>query len=819
MKKRLLGTIMICCIVIASYAQKLSNNHYVKIEKPSYSKTNGSELFNMGTAVNPEGRSITINSQSLLINGKPVVPVMGEMHFSRVPEDEWEKELLKMKAGGINIVASYIFWIHFEEFEGQYNWAGQRNLRKFIETCKKVDLPLILRIGPWCHGECRNGGFPEWLVNSGIKLRNDNPEYLAKVRLWFEQIFNQAKGLLWKDGGSVIGIQLENEFRGHWEHLKSLKDMAQEIGFDTPIYTRTGWPALTSPAEFGEIIPLYGDYADGFWDRGMVDMPGNYSDGFLFRSFRNSTVIATEQLPKQSDKDNPDDFGYPYFTCELGGGMMTSYHRRINIAPMDVYSMALVRVGSGSNMPGYYMYHGGTNPEGKLTTMNEQQESNFTNNNDLPVKSYDFQAPLGEFGQINPQYHTLRRMHLFLTDFGDGLASMNASFPDNVDDPNNTSSLRWNVRSNGHSGYVFVNNYQRLKDLNAKDNISFTIDLPEEKITFPSSPITVPANSSFFLPFNMMLGAIELKYSTAQPVAKILESNILTVFFARNAQIPANFVFDVKGGKVEYSNVNVQMRDGQIHFDNLKDGMDSAIRLRDTNGLSVNIILLDEKTSLNLWKGELAGKERVFISNSEIIYHKNELQLTDSKDKVSVSIFPAPFSLNNGNSKLKEKKDGIFSSYEIIVPKLSPVKVSLVKIADAGPLREIKKGKAKVAESPGNDDFADAAIWKIVIPENTDRNRDIYLQLSYVGDVARVYAGNKFLTDNFYNGKPFEIGLKRFSEDIYNREVTIKILPLQKDAPIYIQKEYKPDFKQENNILLQPKVEIYEKQTIKLIAE
>ncbi|MCD7942663.1 MAG: beta-galactosidase [Bacteroides intestinalis] len=245
--------------------------------------------------------------------------------------------------------------------------------------------------------------------------------------------------------------------------------MIQEIGFDTLLYTRTGWPKLSSPVPFGEILPLYGDYADGFWDRTMDEMPGEYGKSYLFRSFRNSTVIATEQLPKQSDKDNPDDVGYPYFTCELGGGMMTSYHRRIAIDPMDVFAMSLVRVGSGSNLPGYYMYHGGSNPTGEHTTLNEQQASNFTSHNDLPVKSYDFQAPLGEFGQINPHYHLLRRLHLFLQNFGNELATMPPYFPGNAPtDYNNDSVVRWSVRSNGESGYVFINNYHRLKTLTEK---------------------------------------------------------------------------------------------------------------------------------------------------------------------------------------------------------------------------------------------------------------------------------------------------------------------------------------------------------------
>ncbi|MES2777376.1 MAG: beta-galactosidase [Bacteroidota bacterium] len=805
------------CLSISLSAQETVKSHYVKIVKPEYSKSN--TIFKMGTAVNPAGKSITINSQSMLINGKPVVPVMGEIHFSRVPENEWEKELLKMKAGGITIVSTYIFWIHHEEVEGKYDWTGQRNLKKFIETCTKLDLPLVLRIGPWAHGECRNGGFPEWMVNSGIKLRNDNPAYLDKVRPWFDQIFKQVHGSLWKSGGSIIGIQLENEYGGRWEHLVTLKNMVKEIGFDVPFYTRTGWPKLASPATFGEILPLYGDYADGFWDRSLKEMPGDYSKGYLFRAFRSSTVIATEQLPKQSDKDNPQDFGYPYFTCELGGGMMPSYHRRINIAPMDVYTMAMVKVGSGSNLPGYYMYHGGTNPDGALTTLNEEQATNFTNHNDLPVKTYDFQAPLGEFGQVNPQYHLLRRMHLFLQDFGDGLALMPPSFPDSVETPNNINSLRWNVRSDGHSGYVFVNNYQRLKNTGTKENVSFTIDLPEEKLLFPKAPITIPANSSFFMPFNLKLGAATLNYATAQPIAKIMEGNTLTVFFAKNTEESSEFAFDAKGIKLEFSNGIVQKQGESILISKLQTGMAAAFRLRDENNLSIQIVLLDEKTSLNLWKGQLAGKERIFITNSELTFNGNELELTDTNNKMEIGIYPSLQKSSSGKLKMAEKKEGLFTVYTITTPKPAPLKLSLTKVADAGTLREIKMGKQKVAESPKDSSFSEAGVWKMMLPQNSDRNRDVYLKLLYTGDVARAYANNHLLTDNFYNGKPFEIGLKRFSDEVYSKGITLKILPFQKDAPIYLQENARLDFSGMNSILSLPNFELYEKYQVKLVVQ
>ena len=92
----------------------------------------------MGTATAPGGHTLTLDSRSLLRDGQPWLLISGEFHYARCPESEWRDELLKMKAGGVSVVASYIFWIHHEEVEGTWDWTGQRNLRKFLETCQEV---------------------------------------------------------------------------------------------------------------------------------------------------------------------------------------------------------------------------------------------------------------------------------------------------------------------------------------------------------------------------------------------------------------------------------------------------------------------------------------------------------------------------------------------------------------------------------------------------------------------------------------------------------------------------------------------------------
>ena len=103
----------------------------------------------------------TFDSKSILKDGKRWFPVMGEIHFSRCPRQFWKESLMKMKAGGVDIVSTYVFWIHHEEIEGEYDWTGNRDLHAFIKAASECGVKILLRIGPWSHGEARNGGFPD----------------------------------------------------------------------------------------------------------------------------------------------------------------------------------------------------------------------------------------------------------------------------------------------------------------------------------------------------------------------------------------------------------------------------------------------------------------------------------------------------------------------------------------------------------------------------------------------------------------------------------------------------------------------------------
>ena len=110
-----------------------------------------------------QAHTYSYNHQHLLRDGHPWFPVMGEIHYARCQPDTWRESIRLMKAGGVDIIATYIFWIHHEPVEGQFDFTGCRDLGRFLDICEDEGMPVWLRIGPWCHGECRYGGFPAWL--------------------------------------------------------------------------------------------------------------------------------------------------------------------------------------------------------------------------------------------------------------------------------------------------------------------------------------------------------------------------------------------------------------------------------------------------------------------------------------------------------------------------------------------------------------------------------------------------------------------------------------------------------------------------------
>lgn len=629
-------------------------------------------------------------------------------------------------------------------------------------------------------------GEPDWVIDKSLsdanyRVRSTEPGFISLTKQFYKNIAWQVRGLLWKEGGPIIGVQLENESGGPWSYFQTLKKIAIEVGFDVPMYTRTGWPKIKGTSVFGEILPLYGDYADGFWDRQLTDMPGDFPNAFVFKESRLSTVIANEVFGiHQNSQMELSDLSYPYLTCELGGGMMTSYHRRINIFDKDALALAICKLGSGSNLPGYYMYHGGSNPMSSVTknyavsnhytipeSMAENQESKRTNSNDMPVISYDFQSPLGEMGQVNNSFHWMRCLHQMLHDWGSELSSMDAVFPStNSEIGREDNALRWTVRTNGRSGFVFVNNYQRMKRMSDKHNIRFCLTLVNgKKLSFPHKPVTIKDGMTFVLPFGLEFEGLTIDYASVQPLAKIQGAQ-KALYFAAIEGLPSQISIN-----------------GIVH--NLE--LNKPFHVKNKKGEDIVIKILDEKTSLASYKLTVDKQDYMIVSSNAIVYQQPGIVTFESwEDKpIRWTVFPE-------NPQLKDEDNQLETGNK------HPLNISITKVQDAKGLRNVKMGIKKVAAMPYESDFKDAAVWIIKGLKPTLNTDNLFLKINYKGDVARIYADGKLVADNFWNGKEM---LVRVS-DLIGKKIELKILPLGKNYPIYLQPEQRKILAQDSDGVL-----------------
>ncbi len=448
--------------------------------------------------------SLTVTNRYLMRGGKPLIPVMGEMHYSRVPIHRWRETLVKMKEGGIDVVASYVFWIHHEETCGTFDFSGNRDLRRFVLLCREVGLDFCLRIGPWAHGECRNGGFPDWLLAiSGGSLRTEHEPYAFYMRRFLDKVAEQVRGL------ALFGIQIENEMTDRPGYLEAVRRYVLELGLRAPLFTATAWGNADLP---DTLLPVFGGYPEAPWEFHVHVLDPN--PNYVFSRQREDGNIGRDLLGARGTAADRYWDKYPFLTCEVGGGNQATYRRRPYITAKDVTSLVITKLGCGVNLLGYYMYTGGCNPIGK-TTMQESIATGYPN--DCPVITYDFQAPIGDMGQMRPSFYALGYIHEFLHSFGEMLAPMEMYLPDTLPrDLSDTETLRCSVRSDGERAVLFVGNHIREELLPARPDILFTIVLADRTI---SLTLDIPQDSSFFIPIGWSICGMRTRYLTVQPLS------------------------------------------------------------------------------------------------------------------------------------------------------------------------------------------------------------------------------------------------------------------------------------------------------------
>lgn len=162
-------------------------------------------------------------------------------------------------------------------------------------------------------------------------------------------------------------------------------------------------------------------------------------------------TVGADLRRKPTAGKGPDLGRYPYATCELGGGVQVTYHRRPRVTADDVAALALTKIGCGSAWQGYYMYQGG---------------SNVMDVAPMPLVAPD---------------HS----------------------PEGLDD---RDTLRWAVRTDGTSGMLFVNTYQPGgEDLSAHSGVRFRLDGPTGPLELPTQAVEIPSGSYFAWPFRWPL--------------------------------------------------------------------------------------------------------------------------------------------------------------------------------------------------------------------------------------------------------------------------------------------------------------------------
>ena len=807
------GAMLLAATSGAAPSRAQSSSTPIRIDASQPWREPGPARYEEGAATTPSGVTLGVNSRYLSLNGKPWLPVMGEFHYSRYPREQWEDEILKMKAAGVNIVSTYVIWIHHEEVEGQFDWEGQRDLRVFAQLCSKHGIYLVARIGPWDHGEVRNGGLPDWVLKQGPTRVND-PVYLASVRAWYAQIGIQLKGLLWKDGGPVIGVQLENEYSkrgpGAGEaHILELKKMAIASGLDVPLYVVTGWDNAVVPAR--AVIPVYGGYPGAPWDSSAAKLPPAEVYAFRFRSRVAANVSAdSAQGEPGAGKSGPDQL--PYLTTEIGGGNEDTYHRRPVIEPNDIAAIVPVMLGSGVNLYGTYMFQGGENPDGKLTTLEESQETGYPN--DLPIKSYDFQAPLGEFGEERASFRKLKVFQYFLNDFGAELAPMTVHAPDTL--PRGSADLsvpRASVRSSGNRGFIFFNNYARGYAMPARPAAQFLIRLPHGTLTVPRKPIDLPSGSYFIWPFNLRMSGIALRYSTAQLFTRLENSGGTTFFFEASPGIPVEFAFDAATvGAIKASSGETRRDSGTIYVSGVQPGVESSIDLVTTQGNPLRLVVLTAREAEDAWKVRIGGSDRLLITEQDFLADPDAQPAhiwlrSRATRQFAFTITPPPAAPLEASAPLTSTPaPGQAEAFTAEAPAWSAA-LEWRQMRASGVAPRVKLGPALpwrpqgVAQAPGAGELQQAAEWEIVVPAGARNGlSELFLEVNYRGDVARFSADQRLLTDNFSNGKPWSIGLTRFLAPRGASIFKLSILPLRKDAPVYFELADPPRFAPDGQI-------------------
>ena len=312
---------------------------------------------------------------TFLLNGKPFVVKAAEIHYPRIPKPYWEHRIKMCKALGMNTVCIYIFWNIHEQREGEFDFTGNNDVAEFCRLAQKNGMYVIVRPGPYVCAEWEMGGLPWWLLKKkDIKLRERDPYFMERVKIFEQKVGEQLAGLTIQNGGPIIMVQVENEYGSYGEdkpYVSEIRDCLRGI--------------------YGKELALFQcDWSSNFEKNGLDDLTWTMNFG---------TGANIDDQFRRLKQLRPNT---PLMCSEFWSGWFDKWGARHETRPAKDMVEGMDEMLSKGISFSLYMTHGGTS-FGHWAGANSPGFA-------PDVTSYDYDAPINEYGHTTEKYYELREM-------------------------------------------------------------------------------------------------------------------------------------------------------------------------------------------------------------------------------------------------------------------------------------------------------------------------------------------------------------------------------------------------------------------------
>lgn len=327
----------------------------------------------------------TVADDHFRIDGKPVRLLSGALHYFRVHEAQWEHRLSMLRAMGLNCVETYVPWNLHEPRPGEFRDVGA--LGRFLDAAHRAGLWAIVRPGPYICAEWENGGLPVWVTGRfGRRVRTRDEGYLDAVERWFAELLPQVVERQTDRGGPVIMVQAENEYGSYGTDAVHLRRIAAMLG------------------EYGVSVPLF--TSDGPEDHMLTggSVPGLLATANFGSGAREAFRVLRRHQP-----------GGPLMCMEFWCGWFEHWGAPPVLRDPAQAADALREILECGASVNIYMAHGGTNFAGWAGA---NRSGPLQDGDLLPtVTSYDYDAPVDEYGRATQKFHLFREI---LAPYADG---------------------------------------------------------------------------------------------------------------------------------------------------------------------------------------------------------------------------------------------------------------------------------------------------------------------------------------------------------------------------------------------------------------